>query len=194
MIFRKDFLDKIKSGKVRVAYRNWVRPTVKAGGTLHTPVGLLEILSLTPVGADTLSSKHAEAAGFESLKNLKEELEKKKGGVVYEIKFKLRGPDPRIKLRNKSKFDNAELSNLLEKLKRFDTYSKLGPWTAKTMRVIETLPSTPARVLAEKLKMDTEKFKINVRKLKGLGLTVSLGTGYKLSPRGENLLKKATSR
>jgi hypothetical protein len=35
---------------------------------------------------------------------------------------------------------------------------------------------------------EKEKFKLNVRKLKNLGLTESLGTGYRLSPRGESLL------
>lgn len=33
-------------------------------------------------------------------------------------------------------------------------------------------------------------FKLNVRKLKNLGLTISLGTGYRLSPRGEAFLAR----
>lgn len=190
MLFKKEFLDKIKSGEVKVAYRNWVRPTVKAEGTLQTPIGLLEILSVTPVGPNSLSSKHAKAAGFDSLDNLKSELDRKTRGTVYEIKFKLQSPDPRARLRNWSTLNEAELSILLKKLERFDKYSKFGPWTEKTVRIIATHPNTPARVLAGKLKMATEKFKINVRKLKALGPTISMGTGYKLSPRGVSLLKK----
>ena len=34
-----------------------------------------------------------------------------------------------------------------------------------------------------------QPFKLDVRKLKGLGLTISLGTGYRLSPRGEAYLR-----
>ncbi len=32
--------------------------------------------------------------------------------------------------------------------------------------------------------LEKQKFKLNVRKLKNLGLTESLGTGYRISPRG----------
>jgi len=35
---------------------------------------------------------------------------------------------------------------------------------------------------------EKEDFKRNVREVKHLGLIVSLGTGYRLSPRGEALL------
>ena len=34
-------------------------------------------------------------------------------------------------------------------------------------------------------------FKVNVRKLKGLGLAESLEVGYRLSPRGRALLEEA---
>ena len=36
--------------------------------------------------------------------------------------------------------------------------------------------------------MELLPFKLHVRKLKNLGLTISLGTGYRLSPRGESYL------
>ncbi len=32
---------------------------------------------------------------------------------------------------------------------------------------------------------ELQDFKLDVRKLKALGLTISLGVGYRLSPRGE---------
>lgn len=41
------------------------------------------------------------------------------------------------------------------------------------------------------LGVDKEWFKLNVRKLKNLGLTESLETGYRISPRGRALLKRA---
>jgi hypothetical protein len=37
---------------------------------------------------------------------------------------------------------------------------------------------------------DTPSFKRDVRKLKELGLTESLGTGYRLSPRGHALIRR----
>jgi hypothetical protein len=39
--------------------------------------------------------------------------------------------------------------------------------------------------LAVELGREREPFKIDVRKLKNLGLTTSLEVGYRLSPRGE---------
>jgi predicted transcriptional regulator len=40
------------------------------------------------------------------------------------------------------------------------------------------------------LEVDKVRFKANVRKLKALGLTESLEVGYRLSPRGEAVLRK----
>ena len=46
-----------------------------------------------------------------------------------------------------------------------------------------------AQSLAERLGRDKLPFKADVRKLKNIGLTESLGTGYRLSPRGKTVLK-----
>ena len=45
-----------------------------------------------------------------------------------------------------------------------------------------------AAALAEVVGVDKAAFKVNVRKLKSLGLTESLRVGYRLSPRGEAVL------
>lgn len=44
--------------------------------------------------------------------------------------------------------------------------------------------------LAARLGRETLSFKTDVRKLKALGLTVSLGVGYRLSHRGEVLMSR----
>jgi len=49
-------------------------------------------------------------------------------------------------------------------------------------------PGVVSTVLAEQLGLDRPSFKLNVRKLKALGLTESLEVGYRLSPRGSALL------
>ena len=51
--------------------------------------------------------------------------------------------------------------------------------------MIESSPAVAARHLAADLDRPRDDFKIDVRKLKGLGLTVSLGTGYMLSELGQ---------
>ena len=56
------------------------------------------------------------------------------------------------------------------------------------MDVIARRPATLAAELASDIGMEKPRFKTNVRKLKGLGLTQSLKVGYRLSPRGEEVL------
>ena len=48
--------------------------------------------------------------------------------------------------------------------------------------------------LAETLGWDRPEFKLQVRRLKALGLTISLDVGYRLSPRGEAYLAWVRSR
>ena len=43
MLFKQATLGDIAAGKVTLAFRRWRRPTVRAGGTLTTPVGVLAI-------------------------------------------------------------------------------------------------------------------------------------------------------
>jgi hypothetical protein len=43
MLFKQATLAAIAAGRVTLAFRRWRRPTVRAGGTLVTPVGMLAI-------------------------------------------------------------------------------------------------------------------------------------------------------
>ena len=80
-----------------------------------------------------------------------------------------------------------ELPELIRRLERFDRYSKRGPWTRQTLALIEARPGVRAEELAGELGWEQQPFKINVRKLKELGLTESLEIGYRLSSRGISL-------
>ena len=50
-------------------------------------------------------------------------------------------------------------------------------------------PGTVSTVLAEAVGWGRQDFKLQVRRLKELGLTFSLDVGYRLSPRGESYPK-----
>lgn len=63
-----------------------------------------------------------------------------------------------------------------------------APWTTRAMQVIASEPHRRAGDLAPGFGWDTPTFKRQIRKLKALGLTESLETGYTLSPRGAQLL------
>jgi hypothetical protein len=86
--------------------------------------------------------------------------------------------------------DESELFAIGLRLDRLDATGRHGPWTRQTLRLIADNPGVRAEDLARSVGRDKLPFKLDVRKLKELGLTESLRTGYRLSPRGESVLQK----
>jgi len=66
-----------------------------------------------------------------------------------------------------------------------DRSGKRGPWTGAVLALIADRPGVVSTVLAEAMGWERQVFKLRVRRLKELWLTVSLEVGYRLSPRGE---------
>ena len=87
-----------------------------------------------------------------------------------------------------------EIAAIMERLRRLDASSAHGAWTARTLALIEAQPATLAASLAAQLGRERLPFKADVRKLKALGLTISLERGYRLSPRGVAVLRHVRSR
>ncbi len=189
MIFRQRFLDGICSGTVTLAFRRWRRPTVRAGGTLLTPVGQLQIAGVTEVALEGISDGDARRAGYESRAVLVAELNARQEGVVYRIDFGPLGPDPRTALRASPANTEAERSHLLEQLQRFDARAGGLPWTRRVLEILGAHPGVRAGDLCHLAGQEKDQFKVNVRKLKQLGLTESLETGYRLSTRGASILE-----
>ena len=182
MLFRQDVLRRIGDGEVTLAFRRWWRPTVKAGGTLRTRVGVLAIESVVVVGEDEVKDADARRAGAESREALLREGPQER--PLYRIEFRLAGPDPRIALRERADISPGERAEIDARLSRLDAASRHGPWTRKVLELIAARPGTRAPDLAASLGRETAPFKADVRKLKELGLTESLQIGYRLSPRG----------
>jgi hypothetical protein len=182
MLFRQDVLRRIGEGEVTLAFRRWRRPSVRAGGTLRTRVGVLAIESVEVVGEDDVTDADARRAGAEDREALLAALPG--GGALHRIEFRVAGPDPRIALRERSDIPPAERTEIDARLARLDAASRHGPWTAAVLDLIAKRPGTRAPDLAASLGRETAPFKADVRKLKELGLTESLQVGYRLSPRG----------
>ena len=215
MIFRKEFLQGIADGKVTLAFRRWRKPSVKAGGRLRTAIGELAIESVEVVDESVITENDARRAGFASRAELLAELSRVlsagplRGGRyasskpakvtqdgprdLYRVSFKLAGPDTRVALREDTELSPDDLANIRKKLDRLDEASPVGPWTRKVLKMIRERPAVRAPDLAATMKRDVPSFKIDVRKLKNMGLTISLRVGYQLSPRGELTLKKLTT-
>jgi hypothetical protein len=131
----------------------------------------------------------AERAGYESLEELLAAIPPEPGRMLYRIEFSLAGEDPRVALREAADVSDEDMASLRARLERLDRASKAGPWTRVVLELIRDNEAVRAGDLAPKVGRETLAFKADVRKLKNLGLTESLGTGYRISPRGEALLK-----
>src|ERR671915_2144172 len=106
MLLSQDMLRRIESGEVTLAFRRWRRPTVRAGGTLRTPAGVLAIESVERVSEEAIGEADARRAGAPDRQALLAGLRPK--GTLYRIEFRLEGPDPRIALRERSQIDHEE--------------------------------------------------------------------------------------
>jgi hypothetical protein len=190
MLFKRSILDRIAAGTVTLAFRRWRRPTVRAGGTLTTPAGVLAIEAVEVMDAGRITAEEAQRAGFESRDALLVELATMPDGELYRIGFRLRGDDPRLALRRQDDLSAADLVELRRRLDRLDQASRHGPWTAAALRLIGDRPGDRAADLAASRGRETQPFKTDIRKLKALGLTESLEVGYRLSPRGRALLDR----
>ena len=188
MLFKKKFLDLIEQGEIKIAFRKWTRPSVTESKTLLTPAGLLRIKSVKIIDYDQISSHEIVQAGYADRKELDKELAIKETGDIYKIEFDLEGVDPRIALRKNSNISNAEMTKILDKLKRLDTSGKVKNWTFKVLDLLDREPGKYAIEYSTQLGYEKEWFKLNIRKLKNLGLTISLTDGYEISPRGNVVL------
>ena len=191
MLFTKRFWDGLADGSVTLAFRRWKRPTVKTGGTLRSPGGFLAIDSVEIIGEDEVDDGQARRAGYADQDELRKELGPPTADrALYRVAFHLAGPDPRDTLRAAATLSNDDVSQLRTQLDRLDRAAP-HPWTRATLRAIATQPAVVSTTLAEQLGMERPALKLNVRKLKALGLTESLEIGYRLSPRGEAFVAAA---
>jgi hypothetical protein len=188
MLIRPETFAAIKAGDIDRQFRRWTRPTVKTGGTLTNEWGVLAIDAVEPIALAEVTDDDLRLSGTSTLAELESYLAPE--GQLYRVRLHYAGDDPRIALREAIP-DEAELTALATKLGKLDGAE---PWTLTTLSLIEEFPERRAASLAKKRGMDQLPFKVQVRKLKGLGLTESLEIGYRLSPRGTALLTYLRSK
>ena len=194
MLFRKRFWDGIRDGSVTLAFRRWERSNVVAGRPRRTPVGIVEVISVERVDAGAIDDEEARRAGFTTADELRRELGEEDGRPVFRIEFRrAAGPDPRARLAADADLGAEAVAEIDRRLERLDRASKHGPWTTEALALIAERPEVRAEDLAASVGREKAPFKLDVRKLKNLGLTESLPVGYRLSPRGRAYLA-ATAR
>ncbi|WP_433166904.1 hypothetical protein [Kribbella sp. CA-247076] len=186
MLFAGSDRDGVADGRITSAYRRWAEPRVVEGRIYRTNAGRIEIDSVREVNPELIADHDADVAAADrrNAKDVRRRLRGNEDWPTFLIKFHLvEGPDPREQLAAQADLSPEELAELRSRLARFDE-GRQGPWTTATLRLIQSKPATRAADLAAELNRDTAPFKLDVRKLKNLGLTYSLETGYELSPRG----------
>jgi biotin operon repressor len=185
MLFRTKDLEAIFAGQCTLAFRRWKRPTVKPGGTVRTQHGLVGIDSVEAIEPQDVTEAEARAAGYKDRAGVIAMFDAQEG-ICYRIRLHPAGPDPRDAL-SEAEPDTAELQTLAARLQKLDKAAGAA-WTKQALQLIAAHPGVVSTTLAESAGMERADFKLNIRKLKALGLTISLEVGYRLSPRGVALL------
>ncbi len=203
MQFRQADQDAIVSGELTMTFRRWRSPQARTGGRYRVGEHVIEVTSVDQIEPSEISVEDARAAGHESAEAALDAVRRnqRKSGdpsaPLYRVAFRCLGQqtDPRRILAAGSDIEVDELDALIERLGNMDKRAKQGPWTRAVLESISADPGRRAANLAAAQGRETAKFKADVRKLKALGLTISLEVGYELSPRGRVVLEalKATA-
>ncbi|HXY93905.1 MAG TPA: hypothetical protein VEP49_15605 [Acidimicrobiia bacterium] len=185
MLWEARFWPLLADGSVTVTFRRWKRPQVVAGRRYRTPAGIIEADDVRFVTADAITARDARRAGYPSVAGLVADLRGDHELPITRIGFHLVAePDPRAELAAEDALTLEDVDEITRRLDRLDARSGHGAWTRAILDTIAERPATRAADLATSFGRDTRDFKLDVRKLKNLGLTISLETGYRLSPRG----------
>ncbi|MBB6093746.1 hypothetical protein HNQ60_002627 [Povalibacter uvarum] len=185
MLFKTRFHEPIRRGEITCTVRIWQRPHVTTGGRYAFGSGSIEVGRIQEIGFESLTPALARRCGFSSLVDLLKIAKHGPGERVFLIDFRYR--DTPIERAPRTAPSANELDELVLKLDGMDRRSA-KPWTREVLQLIADHPGTRATDLAAQTGRERDEFKRDVRKLKTLGLTISLEVGYELSPRGKRVL------
>ncbi|HEX5057880.1 MAG TPA: ASCH domain-containing protein [Kofleriaceae bacterium] len=190
LLFKKAFFAGLTSGAITLTFRRWQKPHVRVGGRYRChPIGVLEVDRVDRVRAAAISADDAQRAGFATLPELRAYLEElgplADDDELWRVELHYGGDGDRVEIALADQLTEDDVQAIAKKLEKLDGRK---PWTDKTLAIIGKHPRVAASKLAAKLGRETQPFKIDVRKLKKLGLTQSFEVGYEISPRGKAYL------
>lgn len=190
-MFTQDAVPGLADGTITVTFRAWKRPQAKVGGRFHKGDLWFEVDSVRIVPVASITRADARRAGEKDVAGVLRRLGQPEADTeVFRIAFhRIEPAGPPVEDTDLSPEDLAELTRRLDRL---DGASPAGAWTRPTLALIGTHPGLVSTTLAELLGRERFALKADVRKLKRLGLTLSLEVGYELSPRGQAFLDATT--
>jgi hypothetical protein len=181
----------LRDGSITVAFRRWRRLQVVTGHEYRTGAGRVLAESVAVISPDDITPELARAAGFPDIQAAVADLRGDPELPLYCVRFHaLNGPDPRDELARTAGLTDADVETIGKRLARLDAASKRGPWTRAVLEQIASRPAESSALLAADLDWDRPDYKLHVRHLKALGLSISLDVGYRLSPRGHAYLAR----
>ncbi|MEX2080845.1 MAG: hypothetical protein WEC33_04450 [Dehalococcoidia bacterium] len=189
MLFQKRFWPGIAEGTITVAFRRWKRLQVVPGNRYRTPGGMIEVEAVAVVDPLAISEADAMAAGHASRTELLASLAPSESLPTYRIDFTVcRAPTLATSWPREPTSPPPIVPLFPGRWRGWTGPARAAPGRAQSWKLVASNPAVRAGDLSPRAGMDLLPFKLNVRKLKNLGLTLSLGTGYRLSPRGEAFL------
>ena len=202
MQFRVRDQERIASGKLTLSFRRWRSPQARPGGRYRVGGGSVEVDEVREIAPSEITTADARAAGYASANEVLAAIERQRrsgsdpDAPLYRVAFHYAGAhvDPRKRLAADDALGGDELNDLIGRLGKMDERSQRGAWTRATLEAIAAQPGRRAGDLAAAQGCETPRYKTDVRKLKALGLTISLEVGYQLSPRGEAALAALRDR
>ncbi len=174
----------VRDGSLRLAFRRWRRQDVTPGRTFRTPAGVVRVDAVEVVDPADITDDEAALAGHPDADAVRTRLAGEADWPTYRVILSWAGEDPRVALREDADLADDDVAAIDARLERLDRASSHGAWTMTTLDLIRRRPHTRAPDLAAEVGRERDPFKIDVRKLKNLGLTISHPVGYELSPRG----------
>lgn len=188
MILTSAVAEGVARGEITVVYRRWKTPRVSAGHRFHSVAGIMIVNEIQETKAASITTSDAEHAGFTTTTDVLASLRGDPLDPIFRIQLSWGGEDPRIALAATTDLDDDERERITQALNRLDSRSSHGPWTRSALRLIQQHPGMRAADLAGILERDKDAVKLDIRKLKNVGLTRSLTTGYEISDRGHAYL------
>jgi hypothetical protein len=188
VLLNRDTAEGIANGKVTLVLRRWDAARAKPGGTQRTPAGTICIDAVTEYpGSHRVTAAQARAAGYPDAKSAQADLDRRTARHTYAIEVSYLAPDERPQLAADDRLSESDVDTISARLQRWDAAGE-APWTRMYLELIAANEAVRAPELASRVGLETARFKRRVRQLKGLGLTISLDVGYRISPRGRAYL------
>jgi hypothetical protein len=186
--FTADSHPDVASGRITVTFRLWARPHARVGGRYNVGDVVIEVDSIDLVPFAGITRADLRRSGAGSMEALRARAAHSgpidDDTLLYRIGFHVVGDRDRAPRTT----DAATVTDVLRRLDAMDRRSRVGAWTRPTLRLIGDREGTVSSELAAALDRPRPEFKVDVRKLKALGLTESLTVGYRLTPLGRAVL------